>query len=99
MQLVEPHGMSKSDPRYAVIAEAAVKSKNLDNAAVYEIRHSFLHEKKDLNDHEVQRRLPSHEAYKALPAKVSQHILMGLDRNWKRFFEALAADKEDPSKF
>jgi hypothetical protein len=43
--------------------------------------------------------MQSHQAYKALPAKVSQHILMGLDGNWKRCFEALKADKEDPSQF
>jgi hypothetical protein len=40
-----------------------------------------------------------HEAYKALPAKVSQQILMVLDRNWKSFFEAQEAYKEDSSKF
>ena len=34
-----------------------------------------------------------------LPAKVSQHILMVLDRNWKSFFAALKAYHEDPSKF
>jgi hypothetical protein len=98
MQVVEPPGIDKHDPRSSVIDEAAFKSKNLSNAAWSEIRHSFLQEKKDLNDHEVQRRTPSHEADKALPAKVSQHILMVLDRNWKRFFEALVADNENPSK-
>lgn len=40
-----------------------------------------------------------HEAYKALPAKVSQQVLMLLDNNWESFFEALMAYKEDPSKF
>ena len=43
--------------------------------------------------------MQSHEAYKALPAKVSQQILMVLDRNWKSFFEAQTAYNEDPSKF
>ncbi len=43
--------------------------------------------------------MQSHEAYKALPAKVSQQILMVLGRNWKSFFEALEAYNEDPSKF
>ncbi len=32
-----------------------------------------------------QKRMQSHEAYKALPAKVSQQILMVLDNNWKGF--------------
>ena len=99
MQLVEQHAISRHDPRYAVIDEAAFKSKNLYNAALYEIRQSFIHEGKYLNYNEVQRRMQSHEAYKALPAKVSQQILMVLDRNWKSFFEALDAYNEDPSKF
>jgi putative transposase len=99
MQLVEQHIISSNDPRYAVIDAAAFASKNLYNAANYEIRQSFIHHGKYLNYHEMQRRMQSHEAYKALPAKVSQQILMVLDRNWTSFFEALKAYNEDPSKF
>jgi len=43
--------------------------------------------------------MQSHDAYKALPAKVSQQILMVLDNNWKSFREALQAYYEGPSKF
>jgi putative transposase len=99
MQLVEQHVIRRSDPRFAVIDEAAFKSKNLYNAANYEYRQAFIHQGKYLTYHEVQRRMQSHEAYKALPAKVSQQILMILDRNWKAFREGLAAYYEDPSKF
>jgi len=99
MQLVEQHVISSNDPRYAVIDEAAFKSKNLYNAVLYIVRQSFIFEGKYLNYNEMQRRMQSHEAYKALPAKVSQQILMLLDMNWKSFFEALKAYKEDPSKF
>jgi IS605 OrfB family transposase len=99
MQLVEQYIVDRNDPRFAVIDAAAFKSKNLYNAGLYEIRQSFIHEGRYLNYNEVQRRMQFHEAYKALPAKVSQQILMVLDRNWKSFFEALAAYKEDPSKF
>src|SRR5438105_942676 len=99
MQLVEQHVISRNDPRFAVIDEAAFKSKNLYNAANYEIRQSFIHDDAYLNYHEIQRRMQSHEAYKALPAKVSQQILMLLHHNWTSFFEAREAYKEDPSKF
>ncbi len=99
MQLVEQHIIEKHDPRYSVIDEAAFESKNLYNAALYEIRQSFIHEGWYLNYHEMDRRMKQHEAYKALPAKVSQQILMLLDKNWKSFFEALKAYEEDPSKF
>lgn len=99
MQLVEQHVIDSKDPRYSIIDEAAFKSKNLYNAALYEIRQSFIHQGKYLNYKEVQRHMQSHEAYKVLPTKVSQQILMVLDRNWKSFFEALKAYHEDPSKF
>src|SRR5579885_557323 len=99
MQLVEQHVIGRSDPRYKVIDEAAFKSKNLYNAANYEYRQAFIHEGRYLNYNEVQKRMQSHEAYKALPAKVSQQILLVLDNNWKSFREALKAYYEDPSKF
>jgi len=99
MQLVEQHYISKNDPRYAIIDEAAFKSKNLYNAANYEYRQAFFHEGKYLTYNEVQKRMQSHEAYKALPAKVSQQILMALDNNWKSFKEGLKSYYEDPSKF
>jgi putative transposase len=99
MQLVEQHIISKTDPRYAVIDEAAFASKNLYNAANYEYRQAFIHKGKYLHYNDVQKRMQSHEAYKALPAKVSQQILMVLDNTWKSFKEGLKAYYEDPSKF
>jgi hypothetical protein len=42
MQLVEQHVIDKHDPRHAVIDEAAFKSKNLYNAALFEILGFFL---------------------------------------------------------
>jgi putative transposase len=99
MQLVEQHCISKRDPRYAIIDEAAFKSKNLYNAALYEMRQAFFHEGMYLTYEEIHRRMQSHEAYKALPAKVSQRILMLLATNWESFKKAKAAYKKDPSKF
>jgi putative transposase len=99
MQLVEQHCISKSDPRYRVIDEAAFESKNLYNAALYEMRQTFFNEGMYLTYNQVERRMQSHEAYKALPAKVSQHILMLLATNWESFKKAKAAYEEDPSKF
>src|SRR5258707_2998286 len=99
MQLVEQHVINRHDPRYSVIDEAAFKSKNLYNAALYELRQAFIAEGKYLNYNEMDRRMQSHEAYKALPAKVAQKVLDQLDQAWQSFFEARAAYKEDPSKF
>jgi IS605 OrfB family transposase len=99
MQLVEQHVIVKSDPRYATIDEASFKSKNLYNAALYEIRQVFIHTGVYLDYNEMDRRMQSHEAYKALPAKVSQQVLVLLKKNWTSFFEARAAYEKDPSKF
>jgi putative transposase len=99
MQLVEQHVIERNDPRYAVIDEAAFKSKNLYNAALYEVRQAFIHEGRYISYNQLDKFMQSHEAYKALPAKVSQQVLVLLDKNWTSFFEARAAYEEDPSKF
>ncbi len=99
MQLVEKHVIAKNDSRYAIIDEAAFKSKNLYNAGNYEVRQSYIHQGKYLNYNEVQKRMQSHEAYKALPAKVSQQVLMQLAHDWESFFKARDAYTTDPSKF
>jgi len=69
MQLVEQHAIGRNDPRYAMIDEAAFKSKNLYNAALYEIRQSFIHMGVYLDYHEMDRRMQSYEAYKEDPSK------------------------------
>ncbi len=99
MQLVEKHVISKSDPRYATIDKAAFASKNLYNAALYEIRQHFIFVGKYLNYRQMDKIMQKHEAYRMLPSKVSQHVLKVLDKNWKSFFAALQAAREDPSKF
>src|SRR5947209_16663178 len=99
MQLVEQHVISKHDPRFGVIDETAFKSKNLYNAALYEMRQAFIHQSVYLSYEEMDTRMQSHEAYQALPAKVSQQVLRQLAAAWKAFREAKAAYKEDPSKF
>jgi len=99
MQLVEQQCIRKSDPRYAIIDDAAFKSKNLYNAALYEMRQAFIHHGVYLSYEEMDTRMQPHEAYKALPAKVSQQVLKQLADAWKAFREAKAAYEEDPSKF
>ncbi len=99
MQLVEQHVIDKRDPRYSVIDEAAFKSKNLYNAALYETRQSFIHRGIYLNYNEMDKLMQQHEAYKALPAKVAQKVLEQVDKGWTSFFEALEAYKKNPSKF
>jgi len=99
MQLTERHIIKSTKHRFVEIDELAFKSKNLYNAANYIIRQSFSYGWGYIKYNEMNRLMKSHEAYKALPAKVSQQILMILDKNWKSFFEAVKAYKADSSKF
>ena len=99
MQLVEQHCISKDDPRYQVIDEAAFKSKNLYNAALYEVRQKFIFEGIYLNYHAMDKLMQSHEAYRALPAKVAQKVLEQLHHNWESYFESCRAYREAPQKF
>ena len=99
MQLVEQHVIGRRDPRYAVIDTAAFASKNLYNAALYVIRQSYIFERSYLSYTEMDKRMQEHEAYKTLPAKVSQQVLKQLDKAWQSFFEARKAYQQDPSTF
>jgi len=99
MQLVEQHVISKSDPRFAPIDQAAFASKNLYNQANYQIRQAFIHEGKYLPYAAIFHRLKHHEAYCALPRKVSNSILIQLHQNWIAFFKEMDAYREDPSNF
>src|SRR5438067_319903 len=99
VHLTEQHVIDQRDPRYALIDKVAFGSKNLYNAGNYAVRQAFFADGTYLNYHEMQRRMQSHEAYKALPTKVSQHVLMQLAHDWESFFKARAAYAEDPSKF
>ena len=99
MQLVEQHVIGRNDPRYGVIDEAAFASKNLYNAALYELRQAFIHEGVYLSYEEMDTRMQQHEAYQALPAKVSQQVLRQLAAAWKSYFEACQAYAEYPEQF
>jgi transposase len=99
MQLAQRHIIKSTEHRFAEIDKLAFKSKNLYNAANYLICQSFTYGWGYINYNEMNRLMKYHQAYKALPAKVSQQILMILDKNWKSFFEAVKAYKADDSKF
>jgi putative transposase len=99
MQLVEQHIITRSDLRFAVIDAAAFKAKNLYNAANFLVRQAFIFEQRYIGYAELFHLLKHHEAYTALPRKVSNDILRQLDKNWRAFFAACEAYREDPSKF
>ena len=99
MRLVERHVIKKNHRFYAEIDRLCFLSKNLYNYANYLVRQSFIFENTYRNYHDIQKTLQSQQDYQAMPAKVSQQVLMILDRNWISFKESNLAYKESPSKF
>ncbi len=99
MHLVEQHVISPRDPRFAVIDRAAFAAKNLYNLANYLVRQSFIWEGRYLGYAAIYQQVKHTDAYRALPGKVSNDILRQLDKNWRAFFAACEAYREDPSKF
>ncbi len=99
MRLVEQHVIKRGDPRYARIDEAAFASKNLWNLANYYVRQSFIFEGEYLDNAAVFHQIKSHEAYQALPRKVSNQVLIQLHKAWVSFFEAMEAWREHPEQF
>jgi putative transposase len=80
MRLVEQHVIRKDDPRFEPLDDAAFASKNLWNLANYFVRQAFIFDHKYLNYTEVYRLVKSSDAYKALPAKVSNQVLIQLHK-------------------
>lgn len=99
MHLVERHVIGRSDPRYAAIDAACFASKNLYNAALYELRHTFFATTTSLTYPSLDKQMQAHEAYRALPAKVAQHVLKQVCTAWSGFWAALLAYRENPATF
>jgi putative transposase len=99
MRLVEQHLIRKGDPRYAIIDRAAFASKNLYNQVTYQMRQAFIHEGKYLPYAEIFHRVKGLDCYQALPRKVSNSVLILIDKNWKAFRRGLQEWYEHPEKF
>src|SRR6266576_2191766 len=99
MKLVEQHIITKGDPGYEAVDAAAFAAKNLYNQATYQIRQAYIHEGKSLPYAEIFHRMKHLECYQALPRKVSNSILILIDKNWRSFRKGLKEYYENPEKF
>jgi putative transposase len=99
VQLVEQHCIGKSDPGFAAIDAAAFASKNLYNQVTYQIRQAYIHDGIFLPYAEIFHRVKHLDCYQALPRKVSNSILILIDKNWRSFRNGMKAWHEDASKF
>ena len=55
--------------------------------ANYIVRQEFINKGNYLNYNKVQKLLQSGVDYQAIPGKVSQQVLIILDKNWPSFFK------------
>src|SRR5712691_8987547 len=99
MKLVEQHSIAKGDPRYAAIDAAAFASKNLYNQVTYQIRQAYIQTGTLLSYAEIFHRIKHLECYQALPRKVTNSILILIDKNWRSFRKGLKAYYEHPEQF
>ncbi len=74
MRRVEQHVIERSHPKFQEIDEMAFAAKNLWNLANYYVRQSYIFQEKYLNNAALYPLLKGTEAYKALPAKVSNQV-------------------------
>src|SRR5215831_3558819 len=99
MRRVEQQVIEKSHHQYRAIDDMAFASKNLWNLANYHVRQSFLLQKKYLNNAATFHLLKETDAYKALPSKVANQVLLQVHRAWTAFFAAMEVYRENPEKF
>lgn len=99
MQLVEKHVINRQHQFWKECDQLAFKSKDLYNAANYIQRQYFFSTDKYHTLPSLYHLIKNHEAYRALPTKVSKQICKVLCQAWTGFLGAMKAWKKDPSKF
>lgn len=97
MKLVEKHVIKKSHPNFKELQHVCRLSKNLYNAANYEIRQEFTKKENSRYIHwiELSNKFAKEDQFdfRALPAKVSQQVLKKLHANWVSFFSLIKDPK------
>lgn len=98
-QKVEQHVISQSDPRWMVIDSACFLSKNLYNAALYDLRQHLFATDKSKSYAQLAQEMKENPDYCALPRKVSQWVLKQVDHDWQAFWAARTTYKQNPDMF
>ena len=95
MKLVEKHDFLKGSAEYKELDQLCFLSKNLYNAGLYAVRQYFFAEKKFLGYNRLTNQFSgtNQTDYRALPAKVAEHVLKLVCQNFKSFFALLSKKK------
>ena len=94
--LVQTIVITNKHKYFACLDELCFKSKNLYNAALYEIRQHYFNEKKYLNYYSVNRTFSETKNvdYIALPyVQMAQQVLIQVDKCFASFFKAIHSPK------
>jgi putative transposase len=92
MILVEKHIINYSHKLYKECDKLSFLSKNLYNLGLYTVRQFYFENKKYLPYVQNFHQLKSSDAYKSLPAKISNQTLKLVDQNFKSFFGLLKTE-------
>ena len=97
MVLVEKHIIKPSYQYYDELDHLCWLSKNLYNATLYTVRQYYFANKQFLNYQAINKMYTGDNQpdYRALPAKVSKHTQMLVDRNFKSFFALLKLKEQE----
>lgn len=96
---VERHFIKSGHPNFAEVDAICFASKNLYNTIQFTIRQSFFYGHGVPTWGQLNEWFKDSLAYIALPAKVSQLVIKQATDAWYGYFKALAAYREDPSRF
>ncbi len=99
MQLVEQHVIDRQDACFKMLDAAAFASKNLYNAALYQMRQAFFAGRKVDGYAKLAHALKDTPEFKALPAKVAQWVIRQVSGDWGNFWKAHQAYTQHPAKF
>lgn len=99
MHLVEKYIIDKNHSLFKEAESLCFLSNNLFNYANYIIRKKIFKTGEYLNDNAIQKQCQGTPDYTALPAKVSQQVLLRLHESGQAFFAANKEYKQHPDKF
>src|SRR5271157_646073 len=95
MQLAERVQVRKT-PALSLLCH---RTKNLHNLANFYVRQELFHLESVLTYYDLDFMLHGSHAYQALPAQTAQQVLRQVAGEWRAFFAACKAYRNDPRKF
>lgn len=100
MKLVEVHNIKPSNKYFKECDLLCRQSKLLYNEANYQVRQSFINNKKYISSIELKKQFQLESInYRKLPTKVSSETLRLLHRNWLSFFKSIKDYVKNPNKY